>query len=720
MTTRSNTSDKQNKGTLHYNDRKIQTFRPTSSSLDQIRNVPLSDTEICQRHNECKEHISSSSEKEHQEVLPWLHISSELDYSQTLKENDDLRNSGLVPPYQPLECITSNQVHKEQTSLQICKCFDLKKTEENHKTLEAVSGSITATNDPVSKCSVNVNNYQLFYDEDCDKFNRFTNSLMRSQVLSQYQDNQALPELGNLCQPERGRDLGILNGMQNPPIKYSVSFDHKKSSNKIAGHGYFTAGDNLSKSQSLQDVSKYSASTKQRDYLKEYRAKYGMLDNDDDTMMSSSVPRASSSGDIHSEGSDTVPKSTTHNVNDLDDVFDNRSLNHLPLLAKYLSPDSLTSVYKNNRVDNNELDNIDYPAIDPDLSTYAPRTAALLNNPEIRKYLTVQKVDAKNPSRRINFKDHLQDKRRKSSLGSASVPIKAFVDTLQENKSSSSLNKTLSVSQSNNPSSEISYLKITDLSENRKEGTTNTLANENVKKGVSALGASHEQFDSATKVRQKTPPLSRAQSDLSERKLSVIQSRFRIPSYSEFKKMRSRSMSLTEEDEEDEAMLNEKQRREWISQKRTKNLSVDSAQQLYKSDRQSGDVRRRSSDLGHVTVSSSDTRCTQPKPGVEVTYTTKSCDMTRKTKYLSKSLNLKSDFEGDSSSLSSDYYVSGDFDAVSFDQDSGTEASPRNRVNVSGFRNIKSRNSEQLRKLSTEYVHEQIGKQAQVMSYFLS
>ena len=147
---------------------------------------------------------------------------------------------------------------------------------------------------------------------------------------------------------------------------------------------------------------------------------------------------------------------------------------------------------------------------------------------------------------------------------------------------------------------------------------------------------------------------------------------------------------------------------------------MDSAQQLYKSDVKNSDVRRRSSDLGHVTVSSSDTTCTQPKPGVEVTYTTKSCDMTRKTKYLSKSLNLKSDFEGDSSSLSSDYYVSGDFDAVSLNQDSGTGASPRNRVNVSGFRNIKSRNSEQLRKLSTEYVHEQIGKQAQVMSYFLS
>ena len=240
--------------------------------------------------------------------------------------------------------------------------------------------------------------------------------------------------------------------------------------------------------------------------------------------MSSSVPRTSSSGNIHCQGSDTVPKSTTHNVNDLDDAFDNRSLNHLPkLLAKYLSPDSLTSVYKNNRVDNNELDSIEDPAIDPDLSTYAPRTAALLNNPEIRKYLTVQKVDAKNPSRRINFKDHLQDIWRKSSLGSASVRIKAFVDTLQENKSSSSLNKTLSVSQYNNPSSEISYLKITDLSENRKEGTTNTLANENVKKGVSTLGASHEQFDSATKVRQKTPPLSRTRSDLSERKLSANQ-----------------------------------------------------------------------------------------------------------------------------------------------------------------------------------------------------
>ena len=286
--------------------------------------------------------------------------------------------------------------------------------------------------------------------------------------------------------------------------------------------------------------------------------------------MSSSVPRTSSSGNIHCQGSDTVPKSTTHNVNDLDDAFDNRSLNHLPLLAKYLSPDSLTSVYKNNRVDNNELDSIEDPAIDPDLSTYAPRTAALLNNPEIRKYLTVQKVDAKNPSRRINFKDHLQDIWRKSSLGSASVRIKAFVDTLQENKSSSSLNKTLSVSQYNNPSSEISYLKITDLSENRKEGTTNTLANENVKKGVSTLGASYEQFDSATKVLQKTPPLSRTRSDLSERKLSVIQSRFRIPIYSEFKEMRSRSMSLTEEDEEDETMLNEKQRREWVSQKHLK------------------------------------------------------------------------------------------------------------------------------------------------------
>ena len=187
VTRRSNTSDKQNKGTLHCNDRKIETNRSTSSSLDQIRNVPLSDTERSQRHNECKEHISSSSEKEHQEVLPWLHISSEHD--------DDLRNSGPVPPHQPLECITSNQVHKEEISLQICRCFDLKKTEEKHQTLTPASGSVTATNDLVSKFSVNVNNYQHFYDEDCDKFNCFTNSLMRSQVLSQYQDNQALHKL---------------------------------------------------------------------------------------------------------------------------------------------------------------------------------------------------------------------------------------------------------------------------------------------------------------------------------------------------------------------------------------------------------------------------------------------------------------------------------------------------------------------------------------------